>query len=120
MVPSDDDARYLRDELGVPGERLTRVDSGVGDEFFEIEHRGTAGEGPRILFAGAWIDKKGAPDLVDAWRLVAAAHPTASLSVTCTVTDERNRPERLRRKRGARERAPAAERRRTSIGPRDP
>jgi glycosyltransferase involved in cell wall biosynthesis len=89
MAPSDYEARYLRDELGIPEERLTRVDSGVGDEFFEIEQHETGGTGPRILFAGAWIENKGAPDLVSAWRLVAQAHPTASLSVTCTVTDAR-------------------------------
>jgi glycosyltransferase involved in cell wall biosynthesis len=89
MVPSDQDARYLREELALPAEHLTRVDSGVGDEFFEIEREARTGAETRILFAGAWIDKKGAPDLVDAWRRVSAAHPTASLSVTCTVTDER-------------------------------
>jgi glycosyltransferase involved in cell wall biosynthesis len=89
MVPSDADARYLREELGIPGERLTRVDSGVGDEFFEVTREEATGTGPRVVFAGTWIDRKGAPDLVEAWRRVAASHPTASLSVTCTVIDER-------------------------------
>ena len=88
MVPSDADARYLREELGIPAERLTRVDSGVDDEFFEIAREDTADAAGRVVFAGTWIDRKGAPDLVEAWRRVAASHPTARLSVTCTVADE--------------------------------
>jgi hypothetical protein len=36
MVPNDTDEQYVRDELGVPGERVTQVNTGVGDEFFAV------------------------------------------------------------------------------------
>ena len=76
MVPSDADARYLREELGIPAERLTRVDSGVGDEFFEIDRREADGAAGRVVFAGAWIDEKGTPELVEAWRRIAPGTPS--------------------------------------------
>ncbi|HUZ81994.1 MAG TPA: glycosyltransferase family 4 protein, partial [Gaiellaceae bacterium] len=87
LVPSAPDLSYLTDELRVPERRLTRVDSGVDDEWFEIDDR-AASDHLRVLFIGTWIDRKGAPELAEAWSRVTHHVPNVRLTLTCTVVPE--------------------------------
>jgi glycosyltransferase involved in cell wall biosynthesis len=87
LVPSEDDLRYLREELGVPLERMTRVDSGVDDSYFSVARQPDSGA-TRIAFIGSWCDKKGSPELVHAWKRLVAENPRVRLSALCTVAPE--------------------------------
>jgi glycosyltransferase involved in cell wall biosynthesis len=84
LVPSDRDGVYLRDRLGIPLQRLTRVDSGVDDGCFDLEPAAWDGVA-RILFIGTWIDRKGIPELARAWSIVSGRNSRARLTVACTV-----------------------------------
>jgi glycosyltransferase involved in cell wall biosynthesis len=85
LVPSEDDLHYLADELGIAPERMTRVDSGVDESYFSVQRRDRR-NGVRIAFVGAWCDKKGAPEIVEAWKRVTERNRSASLSLLCTAS----------------------------------
>ena len=87
LVPSGPDLTYLMSELRVPAQRLTRVDSGVDQEWFDVEDR-AASDHFRVLFIGTWIDRKGSPELAEAWVQVTHHEPGARLTLTCTVVPE--------------------------------
>jgi glycosyltransferase involved in cell wall biosynthesis len=84
LVPSDRDGVYLSDRLRIPAERLTRVDSGVDDRYFQLEPAAWDGE-VRILFIGTWIDRKGTLELARAWSIVSERDSRARLTLACTV-----------------------------------
>lgn len=86
LVPSTTDANYLTDVLCVPPGRVKRINTGVSDAFFRLEpHKGTQID--RVIFVGTWIDRKGYPELVDAWIALSARHPRLRLTLAGTGID---------------------------------
>jgi glycosyltransferase involved in cell wall biosynthesis len=92
LVPNDRDRDYVRSSLGVSPERISRVNSGVGEPFFSIERVGREGV-RRFLFIGSWgdregRDRKGVWELVEAWRRV-VRRDGLSLALIGTLVSER-------------------------------
>jgi glycosyltransferase involved in cell wall biosynthesis len=87
LISSQDDADYVHHDLGVPRERIARADSAVDDSYFELRRSAAAGEELRLLFMATWIDRKGTPELAQAWKTIAEHEPSARLTVACTVVD---------------------------------
>lgn len=87
LAPSADDLRYLTAELRIPRNRLTRVDSGVAEDWFTVAHTKPLGA-LRVLFIGTWIDRKGTHELAEAWSQLVTRGTEMRLTATCTVLPE--------------------------------
>lgn len=80
VVPTEADVRHLVDVLGIDPQRVSVAHNGVESVFFDIQ-RDLAPSELRVLYFGSWLDRKGAPDMVDAWSLVNERWPSASLTI---------------------------------------
>jgi glycosyltransferase involved in cell wall biosynthesis len=69
LLVSSEDARYLKDRIGIPADRVSLPLSGVSEELFGVERK--AFSEMRVLFLGGWIERKGTRELVAAWRRLA-------------------------------------------------
>jgi glycosyltransferase involved in cell wall biosynthesis len=88
LVSSEQDLRYIRNEVGVPSSRTGRADAGVGDEYFDIKRNASAKPYGNVVFIGTWIDRKGARELVEAWSILSGRIDSVRLTLLCTVTGE--------------------------------
>jgi glycosyltransferase involved in cell wall biosynthesis len=79
LVPSTADRDYLVRRRQVSALKVARVWTGVGPELFDVES--CPAENSTLLFLGSWIDRKGTPELIQAWTRLAARHPHLQLSV---------------------------------------
>ena len=61
-------ARSMRDDYGVPAERVTVLPPGVDTEFWSPPQQRLPSVRPRILFVGGDFVRKGGDLLVDVWR----------------------------------------------------
>lgn len=82
VVLSTDDRDYLLRKRGMNAARVHRVDNGVEDEILTL-HRSpsSAAASTSILFVGSWIDRKGTPELAQAFAGVSRSHPGTRLVV---------------------------------------
>ena len=87
MVLSTEDAEFLTQRRGIPEVRVARVNNGVDPAHLRVERAGCAA--PRVLFVGSWIDRKGTPELCEAWRRLSLAYPELRLTVAGTLDAER-------------------------------
>jgi glycosyltransferase involved in cell wall biosynthesis len=87
LVSSEKDAQYVNAKLGVERERIGRADSAVGSEYFSLERLRRRDEEIRLLFIGNWIDRKGIPELTEAWSTL-SRHDSIRLTLACTVASE--------------------------------
>jgi glycosyltransferase involved in cell wall biosynthesis len=74
---------------GVPEERVTRHFSGVEQEFLESPPAAASDNRKRILFLGAWSERKGILDLVRAVTTVFARDAEVTLTLGGTILDFR-------------------------------
>ena len=85
MVLSTQDAEFLSSRGRVARERVARVNGGVDAALLLAER--SASPSPRLLFVGSWIDRKGVPELCEAWRELSATYPGLRLTVAGTGVD---------------------------------
>jgi GT2 family glycosyltransferase len=83
MVLSTQDAEFLVDRRRIARDRVVRVNGGA-DESLLRAARAVPGE-PRLLFVGSWIDRKGVPELCEAWRRLRLTHPDMRLTLAGTA-----------------------------------
>jgi glycosyltransferase involved in cell wall biosynthesis len=88
LAPSDRDADYMATHLRVRRDRITRADSGVSDRYFALGRAPYEGEALKLIFIGTWIDRKGVPELMEAWSSLSRSLPGPSLSLVATVAGE--------------------------------
>jgi glycosyltransferase involved in cell wall biosynthesis len=87
VTVSEFSRRQLASALGIPAERIEAVPNGVDEKFVAapasaaLKARYGLGDGPVALFLGGLKPRKNLPFLLDVWRVVAAAHPEATLVV---------------------------------------
>lgn len=91
MVLSSEDAEFLTRRRGIPDERVACVNAGVDPAHLRVERTGSVA--PRLLFLGSWIDRKGTPELCEAWRRLSATYPQMRLTVAGTLDAERVLPD---------------------------
>jgi glycosyltransferase involved in cell wall biosynthesis len=87
IVLSEEDADYVRRELGVPSGRVTRISNAAGDEFRSIQRAPRNGR-LRLVTTGTWIDRKGTPELVSAFSSLLNDGVDATLTLAGTMLDE--------------------------------
>jgi glycosyltransferase involved in cell wall biosynthesis len=75
-------ARSLQDDYGLPAERVTVV--GAGSNFFPLPPARLRPRRPEILFIGREWERKGGPELLQAFRAVRREVPDARLVVVGT------------------------------------
>ena len=113
VVLSSEDRDHLLHKRGLRAARVHRIDNGVEEDLLTLPRAPRAGDAPvQLLFVGTWIDRKGTPELVDAFtrlrndhldvRLVAAGTGTGvggvlSCFPACVRTDVEVRPSLTRR-----------------------
>ncbi len=73
------DRDYLRQRLGIPSERITRMANGVSA--VNIAARPRSASGSRVLFVGGWLDVKGRCVLPSLWAKVRAQSPESTLTI---------------------------------------
>jgi glycosyltransferase involved in cell wall biosynthesis len=70
-----DDREFLRQAMGVPAERISRVTPGADPVFGAGAAQRSYDQGGRLLFAGTWLPRKGVQELAQAFtNLVGAGH----------------------------------------------
>ncbi|MDQ2758656.1 MAG: glycosyltransferase family 4 protein [Actinomycetota bacterium] len=74
----------LVDDYGVPAERVTVVGAGVNFDRLPTQRSRPADAAPTVLFVGNDFERKGGPQLLEAFRLVRARVPGARLQVVGT------------------------------------
>lgn len=70
---------WLVEKLGLPFEKVTVFANGVDASFLTLDR--IPSDGLRLLYLGAWLERKGIEDLVVAWPLVHRKFPSASLTL---------------------------------------
>ncbi len=85
MVLSTQDAEFLATRRWVPRGRVGRVNGGAEAELLSAERSACAA--PRLLFVGSWLDRKGTPELCEAWRRLRLIHPDLRLTLAGTTLD---------------------------------
>lgn len=85
LVTSEEDRRYLRTAVGLPQNRVSKINTGVDPTFLSTPRTLPPNRPPRVAFVGNWIDRKGVSELVTAWTALSARFPDAHLSVLCAV-----------------------------------
>ncbi len=70
---------YLVEQMGLPVEQVTVFPNGVDASFLALDR--APRDGLRLLYLGAWSERKGIEDLVRAWSLVHNEFPSASLTL---------------------------------------
>jgi glycosyltransferase involved in cell wall biosynthesis len=87
LVPSSADRDYLIARYGRAPDHVVFAPTGVNPAFFALTPRGA--DHVRLLFVGSWIDRKGTPELVEAWDRLARTH--AGLRLTLAGTGVRTK-----------------------------
>jgi glycosyltransferase involved in cell wall biosynthesis len=84
FVVSSQDRDHLL-EKGMSAGRVHRVDNGVEKDLLTLRRPPPADDGSvLLLFVGTWIDRKGTPELVQAFARLCAHHPGVRLAVAGT------------------------------------
>ena len=87
VCSNSEDLAYLASK-GIPTQRLTRHFSGVADALLAQGAVQPVADKPRILFVGAWIDRKGTAEVSASLTQVLRARPDASFTAAgCQVPD---------------------------------
>ena len=81
VLSSQDRDHLLNKRRGRVG-RVHRIDQGVDDDLLALPHAPRPADGSVLLvFVGSWIDRKGAPELAEAFARLCVDHPHARLAV---------------------------------------
>ena len=82
VVLSSQDRDHLLGQRGMRAGRVHRVDNGVEEDFLTLRPAPRAGDGSvLLLFVGSWLDRKGTPELVEAFARLCRDHAEARLAV---------------------------------------
>jgi glycosyltransferase involved in cell wall biosynthesis len=82
IAGSNDVARFMHDELGVPTERLQTIYCGIAPEpFARIRAAATQTSQPTIVSVGRLVPRKGHRTLIDALPEIRRRHPQAELVI---------------------------------------
>lgn len=81
VVPSAADARHLLGAERLDARRITIAPTGVAPSFFAIGRPRRLSGGPRVVFVGSWIERKGIAELVLAWEQVVERTPHGTLTL---------------------------------------
>lgn len=86
---SSRDSAYLSEHVGVPRQRIARIDNGVEPEFLGLNLQSEP-RGRDLLFLGSWLPRKGIKVLVEALRQLASegVQPTLTLAGTGASDEE--------------------------------
>lgn len=88
VCSNSEDIHYLQSH-GMPSDKLTRHFSGVDDSLLARAEASKRPEPQRILFFGAWIDRKGTAEIVKSVTEVLRTRPAASFTAAGTqIPDE--------------------------------
>lgn len=79
VVLNDANRSYLVDELGRPAAHVTVTPNGVDAALLALDRE--PGGGLRVLYLGAWTERKGKSELAAAWALAHRACPSATLTL---------------------------------------
>lgn len=104
---STQDREYMRDDLGIPVDRIARIDNGIEDTFLGLPAP-EAGRERDLLFLGSWLPRKGIRILLAALARLDELGVRPTLTIAGTGTDEQT----------IREALPSSWRDRTEIIPR--
>lgn len=78
-VANEANRSYLVGQLGLPVEKVTVISNGVDASTLALDR--IPRDGLRLLYLGAWLERKGIEDLVVAWSQVSGVFPSASLTL---------------------------------------
>jgi glycosyltransferase involved in cell wall biosynthesis len=76
-----EDRDYLDSQYRIPRSRVTRIHPGADSVYASAAAGRDYGNPETILFAGTWLKRKGTPDLVAAFSVLARRHPRLKLLV---------------------------------------
>ena len=82
LVPSTADREYLIKTLRLAPSLVVFAPTGAAPAFFELVP--TAAPSIGLIFVGSWIDRKGTPELVAAWRQLLPRYPDMHLTLAGT------------------------------------
>jgi glycosyltransferase involved in cell wall biosynthesis len=71
IVLSSADASHLTNRFRLPRRRVVTAPSGVEKTFLNSPPADSDDEKVKIIFVGSWIDRKGTPELCEAWDALA-------------------------------------------------
>lgn len=78
---SNEDRDYLRQRLGVPAGRVTRIYPAADPAYGAVYGRRDYATADRLLFFGTWLPRKGTPDLIAAFAALVPRYPELRLTV---------------------------------------
>lgn len=82
IVLSSQDRDHLLHKRGRRSGRIYRIDNGVEEDLLTLPRAPRGPDGSVVLlFVGSWIDRKGTPELVQAFTRLCRDHPNARLIV---------------------------------------
>ena len=82
MVLSTQDAEFLTKHRRVARERIVRIHGGADTSLLQAER--SSQPDLRLLFVGSWIDRKGVPELCEAWGRLSRMYPEMRLTLAGT------------------------------------
>jgi len=90
MILNRDDARFLKERMQLPDERVTQTANGVSTFFLEAGKDGTppSSDTKRLLFVGSWLERKGTAPLAAAFAALVERDPAYRLSLVGTGVGE--------------------------------
>jgi glycosyltransferase involved in cell wall biosynthesis len=85
VVLSNEDRDHLLRKRWMRASRIHRIDNGVEEDLLTLRRPPRAADGSMLLlFVGSWIDRKGTPELTQAFARLCRDHPDARLAVAGT------------------------------------
>ena len=90
VCSNEEDRNYLIDVLGIDKNCITRVFSGAAQEYIDVYPHRDYSLNDTIVFFGTWLVRKGYPDLVAAFSILATARPHLRLLIMGAGTSPQN------------------------------
>ncbi len=81
VVLSTEDLQYLENKRCLRPSCVQRIDNGVERELLDTPRPSRSPGGANLLFVGQWIDRKGGPELAEAFSRLCRDHPASRLLV---------------------------------------
>ena len=82
LCMSEEDRTFLETRLQLDPQKITRVFPGASEVFSSVAlRRRFDGSCNKLLFSGTWIDRKGIRQIVEAFSVLAARHPSIQLGI---------------------------------------
>jgi glycosyltransferase involved in cell wall biosynthesis len=79
---NEEDKNFLATRFQLDPEKITRVFPGTGPEFSGVASRRSYERAcTRLLFSGTWIERKGIRQVIEAFTVLAARHPSMRLGI---------------------------------------